>query len=151
MPLSWRVPFETMEKNTNATGVVSKSLHDGDCLGQLNRSDDHTSEIKILQINPDTVDSGVLRKCVCGFFHSGRADGNCKECKSHGDWQTNPEVIKVIIDVLTEPKAPSGYKEQMLSDPNPLSIDIKNSSGVDSANPTVVHVQSHQEKILAVY
>jgi hypothetical protein len=57
-----------MEKNTNATGVVSKSLHDGDCLGQLNRSDDHTSEIKILQINPDTVDSGGFRKCVCGLF-----------------------------------------------------------------------------------
>ena len=35
--------------------------------------------------------------------------------------------------------------KEMLSDPNPLSIDNKNYTGVDSANPTVVPVQSHQE------
>jgi hypothetical protein len=171
-----------MGKNTNATGVRSKSLNAGDCLGQLFRSGDQTREI--LQINLDTVDSGVLRKCVCGFSHTGRADGNCKECKSHRDWQTNMRVMKVIIDELTKPKAPSAIecvegssapspqrtisvqnrrrrqmlpdmrrrhpekaaeanlrlKEQMLSDPNPLSIDIKNSRGVDSTNPTVVPV-----------
>ena len=104
------------------------------------------------------------------------------------DWQTNMEVMKVIVDELTEPKAPSAikcvegpsapnprrtntiathkrrkmlpdirrkhpkeaagadlrYKEQMLSDSNPLSIDVKNPRRVDSANPTVVPVQSHQ-------
>ena len=41
-------------------------------------------------------------------------------------------------------------KEEMLSDPNPLSIDNKNYTGVDSANPTVVPVQSPQEKLLTV-
>ena len=42
-------------------------------------------------------------------------------------------------------------EKEMLSDPNPLSIDNKNSMGVDSENPTLVPVQSHQDILLAVY
>ena len=57
-----------MDKKIHATGVCRKSLHNGDCLGQLNRSDDHTSEIKILEINPDTVDSGGFKNVSVGFF-----------------------------------------------------------------------------------
>jgi hypothetical protein len=42
-------------------------------------------------------------------------------------------------------------KEKMLSDPNPLSIDIKSSRREDSPIPTVVPVQSHQENLLAAF
>ena len=176
------------KRNTNATGVHSKPLIAGDCLGQLFVSGDQTREDRaISQIKLNTVDNGGFRKCVCVFFHLGCADGNCKQCNIYGDWQTNTKVMKVIIDELTKLKAPSViecvegpsapnlrctntiptckrrkmlpdmrrrhpekaagadlcYKEQMLNDPNPLSIDIKNSRVVDSANPTVVPVQSH--------
>ena len=83
VPLMCRVSLEAMEKNTNATDVHGKSLNDGDCLGQLYRSGNKTREIS--QIKLDTVDNGGFRKCVCGYFHLGRADGNCKQCKNHGD------------------------------------------------------------------
>ena len=59
--------------------------------------------------------------------------------------------MKVIIDGLTKSQAPSAIEcDKGLSDPNLLSIDNKNYTGVDSANPTVVPVQSHQEKLMAV-
>jgi hypothetical protein len=66
VPLTWRVPFEAMEKNTNATGIRSKSLNTGDCLGQLFVSGDQTREISQIKLN--TVDNGGFRKYVCGFF-----------------------------------------------------------------------------------